>query len=297
MGIVFDIQRMSLQDGPGIRTSIFLKGCPLNCLWCHNQESKKYAPELFYKPEKCIHCGCCARVCKLHTFENGAHVFQRRECTDCFRCADVCPAGALERIGKEMSVQEVMDIVMRDTAFYEASGGGVTLTGGEPLFQFEFTLALAGACKRQGLHVCVDTSGYTFEPHLEKLVEYTDLFLFDIKETDTERHRRFTGVGNDRILYNLRYLDALGARTILRCPIIPGYNDRSAHFKKIAELANTLKHVQQINIVPYHPLGQKKCEWLGQPYMVGDLPMPDRAQIDEWVAAISSQTSYPVSMV
>ena len=298
MGMVFDIQRMSLHDGPGIRTSVFLKGCPLVCAWCHNPESQKREAELFYKPEKCIHCGRCTGTCEVHTLKNSVHEFRRERCSGCLSCTDVCPAGALERSGVNMTVGDVMDVILRDRAFYEVSGGGVTITGGEPLMQFDFALELAGACKDKGLHVCVDTSGcYSHKESVEQLISVVDLFLFDIKETDSARHCRYTGATNDVILSNLDYLDKSGCNIDLRCPVIPKYNDRIDHFDKIALLANSLQHVCRISVVPYHPLGRNKCEWLGRRYPVDNASFPDKSCIEEWIAVITSMTACPVNLM
>ena len=293
-GIVFDIQRLSLHNGDGLRTSVFLKGCPLDCIWCHNPESKKRDPELFFKPEKCIGCRRCSNICDLHTISNQQHFFYRDKCTGCLRCTEVCPAGALERVGKEMTVEEVMQIVNRDKLFFDTSNGGVTITGGEPLFQADFAITLAKACKEDGISVNIDTSGYASRKTVETIAEYTDTFLFDIKETDPERHRQFTGVDNNLILENLRLLDQSGKKTLLRCPIIPGYNDRDEHLREIGRLSASFTNIREITIIPYHPLGHQKAGWLNCEDTMPVLEFPKPEDIERWVSIISTTTEVPV---
>lgn len=289
-GIVFDIQRMSINNGNGLRTSIFLKGCSLRCLWCHNPESVQAKPELFYKPQKCIGCGKCTTVCGCHTRRDGLHLLEWANCIGCMKCTEVCPAGALERVGSEMTVDEVMKIVMRDKVFFDTSGGGVTITGGEPLFQSEFTILLAKECKEHGICVSVDTSGYAPAEKYERLAEYADTFLFDIKETDPVLHRKYTGVDNGLILQNLRMLDALGRTIYLRCPIIPGFNDRQEHLKGIAKLANSLEHPHEINIIPYHPLGEEKMDWMEKGHIITGLSFPEHQKVKEWIEIVAAET-------
>jgi len=257
--IVFNIQRFCYSDGPGIRTAVFLKGCMLNCIWCHNPESKSPAPVISLAEQLCTGCGECLRTCAGHHLENGKHLIDRDACKACGRCADVC-GGALELVGKSMTPEEILAEVMRDEPFYRTSGGGLTVTGGDPLYRPEFTLRLLQLAREKGLHTCVETSGFARWEKLAALIPYTDLFLWDVKETDPELHRQFTGVDNARILDNLRRLDEAGAQTILRCPIIPGCNDRPEHLAGIAALANSLRHVQRIDVEPYHPLGKNKSE-------------------------------------
>jgi pyruvate formate lyase activating enzyme len=293
-GMVFDIQRMSMHDGPGLRTSVFLKGCPLNCSWCHNPESKKPVSELFYQSEKCVHCGACAVICKCHHENEGRHSFDRNSCTLCFKCTEVCPSGALSVIGKKMTIEEVLTIINKDILFYKASGGGVTLSGGEPLFQPDFTTELAKSVKELGLHTAIETSGFALAETLEKILPYIDLFLYDIKEIDPQLHCTFTNQDNTLILNNLKMISNSNKKVILRCPIIPGLNDRIDHFKGIAMLANCYDAVQRIDLEPYHPLGAKKCEWLGMPYPALDIALPTKEDENSWIAIVSRYTNKEV---
>lgn len=274
-GMIFNIQRFSIHDGPGIRTSVFMKGCPLCCEWCHNPESRSGKPELSYISHKCVGCGRCVAVCPTgaHSISpntNAAegeksfiHTLNREKCIVCEKCAAACGYGALSVAGKLYTAGEVIAEVMRDLPFYKNSGGGVTFTGGEPFAQYEFLLEMLKLAKSEGLHVCIETS--LFAPS-EKLIEaaaYTDLFLADYKESDEALHKNFTGVSNKTILENFRRLDEAGAKIELRCPIIPERNDREDHYKGIAELANSLSNVVEITLEPYHPLGISKSENFG----------------------------------
>ena len=267
-GIVFDIQRFSLHDGPGIRTTVFLKGCPLDCLWCHNPESKKAQAELALYSHLCGFCGACAAACPqgFHCLADGTHILRREDCTACGRCAGVCPASALTILGRPVTAGEIIDEALKDAAFYAHSGGGITLSGGEPFFQPAFTLAVLQAAKAAGLHTCVETSGFAAWEDIERAAAFTDLFLYDCKETDDALHRRFTGVSNALILENLLRLDGIGAKIVLRCPIIPNHNDRPAHHEGIERLAARLRNPVKIEKLPYHALGASKAQSIGEAY-------------------------------
>ncbi len=293
---IFNIQRFSVNDGPGIRTAVFIKGCPLNCIWCHNPESKCRATELMYSAEKCVGCGRCASVCPVgcHKIEAGRHVFDRGGCTLCGECSSACAAGAIQVCGRQMRCDEVLSEVMKDKIFYETSGGGVTLSGGEPLYSFEFTLELLRACKESGIHTAMETCGFAPAERIKEAARYTDLFLFDYKETDPTLHKRYTGVDNSLILSNLALVNSLGKETVLRCPIIPGCNDRREHFLAIGELARKYDSLIGVDVEPYHPLGESKAEQLGKEYSLSGKPFAERDSVSEWIRIISENTDKPV---
>jgi glycyl-radical enzyme activating protein len=295
-GLVFDIQRFAIHDGPGIRTTVFLKGCPLTCLWCHNPESRETQPEIFFTPEKCVGCLFCVRACerKGHRMEGGKHEYDRTACVRCGKCTRECYAGALEVVGKEMTVRQVTDEVVRDRVFYENSGGGLTVSGGEPLRQFAFTQGLLLAAKASGLHTCLETSGCGAAEELAALTGCVDLFLYDVKETDPARHRECTGVASQPLLENLEALDRAGARLILRCPIIPGLNDRAEHFEALGRLAERLRRVESLEVLPYHPLGISKNRRLGKAPRWTTTEMPADTTVKQWLTAIRGATSKAV---
>ena len=295
-GLIYNIQKFSLNDGPGIRTTVFLKGCMLNCLWCHNPESQSPKIQLMLHKQQCIGCCACVDACPigLHSFsENGEHIIKRESCIGCGVCETVC-AGALELVGKEVCVSEVMKEVLKDVMFFKNSGGGLTISGGEPLMQPEFTLQLLKTAKENGLHTCIETCGYAKWEQIEALLPYVDIFLWDVKESDDARHKAYTGVSNERILKNLYRLNAAQANIILRCPIIPGFNDRKEHFTAIARLAEELSSVQGVDIEPYHPLGKAKSEKLGKKYALEHLSFPPEETVREWISYIVANTAKPV---
>lgn len=295
-GVVFNIQKFSINDGPGIRTNVFLKGCPLSCIWCHNPESNSSETEIFYDAKKCISCGRCAMVCEnnCHEFAEGIHSFNRNKCTVCKKCAEECVTEALEAVGKEATVEEIMAEVLKDKIFYENSEGGMTVSGGEPMFQFEFTYELLKTAKKEGLHTCMETCGFAKPEHYEKIKDFVDIFLFDYKATDPKKHKEYTGADNELILNNLHMLDESGSKIVLRCPIIPSLNDTEEHFCGIANIANSLKNILEINIEPYHPLGKGKAEMLEKEYKLPQLTFPEEATVEEWIRIISEKTDIPV---
>ncbi|MBP3323101.1 MAG: glycyl-radical enzyme activating protein [Clostridia bacterium] len=265
IGKIFNIQRFSVHDGPGIRTTVFLKGCPLKCVWCHNPESHVVKSEIMLEKDKCVLCGRCLQVCanSVHSFEAERHIIDNSKCLGCKKCEEICPTSALELCGYEECPEKVMETVLRDKAFYRKDGG-LTVSGGEPLMQPEFTLALLKLAKENGLHTCIETSGFGKWEVLEEIVPYVDIFLYDFKIGDSTLHKKYTGVENGLIIDNLKKLDEMGAKTVLRCPIIPDINDNESHFESILSIANSLDNLLEINLEPYHPLGISKQERLNK---------------------------------
>lgn len=287
MALLFNIQKFCINDGPGIRTTVFFKGCPLNCLWCHNPESKSTAPQLLFDPQKCIGCGECA-VCTHNALQN------RGACAQCGACAAVCPTGAREMAGYTATTAEILEEVLKDSAFYETSGGGMTLSGGEPMLQFEATLELLTAAKETGLHTCMETCGFASPDRYRRIQPLVDLFLFDYKLTDPALHKQYIGQDNTLILENLQMLDELGAKTVLRCPIIPGINDTEEHFSGIAATANRLKNIQGIDVEPFHPMGSSKLTRLGKEDPMAGLGFPEEETVQQWIATLQSKTDVKV---
>jgi pyruvate formate lyase activating enzyme len=274
-GWVFNIQRFSVHDGPGIRTTVFLKGCPLRCLWCDNPESQCFEPQVVFWEDRCIHCGACVAVCPESAVVLGADGRKRiqvERCTVCGSCVDECYAGALEQVGRLMTAGQVLAEVEADQPFYDQSGGGMTLSGGEPTAQPEFAAALLQGARARGIRTAIETCGQTSWPVWQMLLPYLDLILYDLKEVDPERHRRFTEVSNDQILDNIKRLARSGKPVIVRRPVIPGYNDTLESIHDLARFVRGLETVQEIDLLPYHRLGQSKYERLGQEYALGDEP-------------------------
>jgi pyruvate formate lyase activating enzyme len=283
---VFDIQRFSIHDGPGIRTTVFLKGCPLRCLWCGNPESLVLEPSLSYLPDRCIACGACVPVCPKHALSPDVAkkaVLNRDRCAVCGDCIPVCDPKALEVVGREMTVEAVLDVVLRDRDYYEASGGGMTLSGGDPVFQPQFAEALFRNAKAHRVHCCMETSGYALWGTLRGLLPVVDLWLFDYKETDPVLHEQFVGKSNGLILGNLRQLHAAGARIRLRCPMIPQHNARKEHLDGIVAVARELPKLDGVELLPYYDLWRAKLKRFG---LTSALPEsvkpPTHETVEEW---------------
>lgn len=265
-GVVFNIQHYSIHDGPGIRTTVFMKGCPLNCLWCQNPESKQFLPEIFFNSEKCVGCGKCIEVCPQGAIDivQGKSRTKRELCKGCGRCAEACPNEARNLVGKNVLAGEVFKEVNGDTIFYEKSGGGVTLSGGEPLVQYQFSISLLKLCKNAGIHTALDTCGYTKWEVLRKVLDNVDLVLYDIKHMDPVEHKKYTGVSNDSILNNARKIcHELSVPMWVRVPVIPGYNDSVENIEATAKfIFNELGSSIKVHLLPYHRLGETKYERL-----------------------------------
>ena len=295
-GLITDIQRFSIDDGPGIRTTVFLKGCPLRCLWCHNPECLSPMVQLRYVESACTYCGACEKVCpaNVHHVAEAYHQVDFEKCIACGACVKACAWDALSLSGRTVTVEEVMTEVMKDKRYYETSGGGITLSGGEPLMQPEFTLAVLQSAKEQGLHTCLETCGHVEEKALAEAAKLTDVFLYDYKATDPMVHQELTGVGNQRIFANLYMLCQLGASIVLRCPVIPGCNMEPAHFDGIIALLEKYPAIPRAELMAYHRMGTAKYRQLGKPYALSHLPDMTKEQKEKTIAYFQEHTKHPV---
>jgi pyruvate formate lyase activating enzyme len=287
-GLVFNIQRYSIHDGPGIRTTVFLKGCPLDCWWCHNPEGRAPEPEIVVVEGRCMQCGECRAACPQ---EKGVrdlflehaktapkpHISEKRSltpfsaepplrCTRCGACVEACPTGARQMVGRRMTVAEVMAEVLKDRVFYEESGGGATFSGGEPLLQPKFLTALLEGCRAENIHTAVDTCGFASEENLLAVAPLADLILYDLKSMDEARHTHYTGAPNASILENLQAIGRAHANIWIRVPIIPGVNDNAEQLEALARCAAATPGVRQVNVLPYHEAGAYKSARVGKPY-------------------------------
>ncbi|MDR0445921.1 MAG: glycyl-radical enzyme activating protein [Oscillospiraceae bacterium] len=287
-GIVFNIQRYSIDDGPGIRTTVFLKGCPLRCPWCSNPESQSVAPQLFHRHTSCVKCGACAAGCPAGALRltEDAIVIDREKCEahgaceECKICVDACVNGALEIKGGKMTVQQVWKVIRRDAVYYETSGGGVTCSGGEILSQPDFTSAIFKKCREEGIHTCADTSGFGTRAALDKILDYTDLVYFDLKHPDPRLHLEHIGVDSGVILDNLRRVSERGVATTLRLPLIPEYNNSPEAIEALAHIAKQYAPDAAVSILPYHRYGENKYQALGMRYPLAELRENTASELD-----------------
>lgn len=290
-GMIFNIQRFSVQDGPGIRTTVFVKGCPLTCPWCSNPESIHPYPEVAHVAAVCKHCGSCIKVCEQEaiSFEEKGIRIDREKCNNCGKCVDVCVNDALKLFGKEVSVGEVFEEATKDKLYYHSSDGGVTVSGGEPLRQARFVSALFELCHEEGLHTTLDTSGHAKQSDLEKVLEYTDLVLFDLKLMDPGAHIATVKAANDPIHRNARLVVERGVPMIVRIPLIPGLTDTDENLEGIADFVRELDRELPVNILPYHRMGMGKYKMLDREYKLGDLERQSQERLNAIVDCFESR--------
>jgi len=263
--LIFDLKKYAINDGPGIRTTVFFKGCPLRCRWCHNPEGQSFAPEIMTRPSRCLaDCSECLSTCPEAAIVKtaGVPMLNRPRCTTCGKCADICPAQAIEVVGRRISAAQLLREIEKDRIFQEDSGGGVTFSGGEPLSQPDFLSEILEHCRKKEIHTTVDTCGFASADVLETIAEKTDLFLFDLKAIDEMKHIAFTGESNRLILENLKKLASKGNKIVVRIPVIPGLNDDDENIRGTAEFLRTLGTISEISLLPYHKLGRDKYRGL-----------------------------------
>lgn len=288
-GIIFDIQKFALHDGPGIRTIVFLKGCPLECAWCSNPESQRKIPQLGYFNNKCTNCGKCIPICQnaVFTLNKKLHV-NFDLCDACGKCIEYCPSGALKIYGKQIDVATIINEVKKDIPFYVSSGGGLTLSGGEPMSQFELSLSILKEAKINDIHTCLETSAYAPTKQFSAIENYVDLFLIDYKITDNISHQKYTSLENSLIIKNIDMLYNNGNDIVLRCVIVPGINDNDKHFRSIAELDNKYPNLKGIEIMPYHEYGKNKYSSLGKtPFTLPNSTI-SKEKANEWLNQIKN---------
>lgn len=284
-GKIFNIQHFSTEDGPGIRTTVFMKGCPLRCLWCANPESQNAQPQLANRSSVCIHCKVCVSVCRAGALsEDGGKIkIDRTRCTGCGSCVKMCPTGSMFFYGGEKTVDEVFDEVSRDAGYYEKSGGGVSVSGGECMTQPEFVSQLLRRCKQAGFHTVLDTCGYFTEQALRMVWDYVDLVLFDIKLIDPLKHKKYTGVENTQIKENLKRMLDREMSVVIRVPVIPGVNDSEEDLGATGRFVASLDSSLHIDLLPYHRFGERKYEMLGMEYALKDISAPDDAAKESYL--------------
>jgi pyruvate formate lyase activating enzyme len=288
-GIVFDIQRFSIHDGPGIRTIVFLKGCPLSCRWCSNPESQSLKPVIMYQKMNCIHCGRCIAACKKGAISiNNKGFINRDICTACGECVNVCPASALTIKGRKMTVEQVVKELKKDAIYYRKSGGGITLSGGEPLVQSDFSQEIFKACKAQGWHTAIETTGYATPETIEKVFPYIDLALMDIKNINSDIHKEYTGISNEIILENVKQVSKI-TKMVVRVPVIPNFNSSEQSILETCKFVKTLNNVDTVHLLPYHTYGENKYDLLGRDYLMKESKSVNSDEIENLKKIVESQ--------
>ena len=276
--MIFAVKRFETHDGDGIRTTVFFKGCPLRCRWCHNPESFSRKPEIAYNEELCVRCGRCTSLCDASVIKDDKHIFDRTKCNFCGACIDICPAFVYNIYGDDRSAQEIAEEVSLDEMFFKGSGGGVTFSGGEPLMQIDFCVNLAKILKKRDINIAIDTCGYVSRESIEKILPYADTFLYDIKTIDPEVHKACTEKTNELILDNLKFIDSTGKNIEIRIPYVPGYN--SGEIEKIAEFLKSIKNIKLIRVLPYHKYAEAKYLSLGvENLLPKDVPTKEELEI------------------
>lgn len=288
--LLLDIQRASQHDGPGVRTTIFLKGCPLKCKWCHNPESQSFKKQLSYNNEKCVSCHKCEKVCAngVHTFSDNIHKIDYSKCKACGKCIGVCPSDALQMYGKDINLADVIETVLKDRKFYEQTGGGVTVSGGEPLCNPEITYKILKECKYNFINTCIETSGYGKEDDIRKILSVTDIALVDYK-VESKENLKWLGIDNDTFPFTLLDIAReINKPVILRCPVIPDVNDNEKHFNSIIEICITYKNIIRAEILPYHTFGVSKAHFVGRDCQ--SFKVPDDSKVNEWLLWFKGKT-------
>lgn len=286
MGTIINIQKYCVHDGPGIRTTVFFKGCPLRCWWCHNPESHNPKHEIMFFRERCSSCGACVKVCRQNAVEikDGVPWVDEKKCTLCGRCTEFCPNNAREYVGRDITPGELMKEIIKDEVFYDESNGGVTFSGGEPLIHSDFLSEVLKSCRERGIHTAIETSGYAPWSSFEKIIDNVDLFLYDLKLMDSEKHKKYMGVGNETILNNLKELSKRGCSLFIRMPIILGVNDDDTHIDASIKFLKEINPLQ-VNLLPYHKMGMDKYKRLSMDYKLSGMERPS----DERMAEIADK--------
>ena len=277
--MIFAIKPFEIHDGDGIRTTVFFKGCPLRCKWCHNPESFSFQKQILFDAEQCAHCMQCTLLCDANLSVQGKHAFDRKNCTLCEKCIEVCPQRAFEVSGITRSPEEIAEEVLKDEIFMKGSGGGVTFSGGEPLMQIDLCVEIAKLLKKRDIHIAIDTCAYVPKESIDQILPYADAFLMDIKAIDEDVHIACTGVSNQQILANIQYVDSLGIPIEIRYPYVPTMNDKEAD--KIADFVKQCKHVTGLKILPYHSYADRKYKLLNLAYPLPQVPLPSKEEIEQ----------------